>query len=181
MVMSKKRLYLFVIISFLGIGVYCFSTSTPTQQPCAFCNPTVLQRQTFYEEELILALYTHKPILPGHCLVIPKRHVERFEQLTDEEVQQMSRVIKKVNKAASKVFGTSSYLLLQKNGLEVGQSVPHVHFHYIPRKTGDSSTLSILAKLLLSNWKSPIPASEMHEIVEKMKEAMASLEKENSV
>lgn len=88
------------------------------------------KRQAFYKNDLVLALYSHKPIYPGHCLIIPKRHVERFEMLSEEEITEIGRVIKKVNQAVEKVFQTSSYLLLQKNGREVGQT-PHVHVHYI--------------------------------------------------
>jgi len=85
---------------------------------------------------------------------------------------QIGRIIKKVDQAAMKVFDTSSYLLLQKNGLEVGQSVPHVHFHYISRKTGDNSMISFLIKMYIANTKKPIPSDEMYEIVKKMKQAI---------
>ncbi len=136
---------------------------------CAFCDPKVLDRQKFYEDELVVALYTHKPILPGHCLVIPKRHVERFELLTDEEIAHIGRVIKTIDQAVMKIFDTSSYLLLQKNGLEVGQSVPHVHFHYIPRKAGDSSAFGFLVKMYVANAKGPISSDAMQKTVEMLK------------
>lgn len=139
---------------------------------CAFCDPAVLEKQKFYEDDLVFALYTHKPIVPGHCLIVSKRHVERFELLTDREISQIGRVIKKVNEAVIKVFGTASYLLLQKNGLEVGQSVPHVHFHYIPRKAGDDSIVQFIVKMLIANAKRPISQDEMHETVEKLKLAI---------
>ncbi len=146
---------------------------------CAFCDTTVLEYQKFYEDDLVVALYTHKPILEGHCLIIPKRHAERFEMLSDEEMVQVGRVIRKVDLAASKVFNTSSYLLLQKNGAEVGQTVPHVHFHYVPRQAGDDSTLKFIAKMFIANALSPIPSSEMEEIVERMKEAMSESSSNN--
>lgn len=139
---------------------------------CAFCDQTVLNNQKFYEDDLILALYTHKPILPGHCLIISKRHVERFEMLTDAEVTQIGRSLKKVNQAVMKEFGTSSYLLMQKNGLEVGQSVPHVHFHYVPRKAGDDSTIQFIVKMYIANAKQPISQDEMRETVEKLRQAV---------
>ncbi len=142
------------------------------QPPCAFCDAAVLEYQHFYEDDLVIGLYTHKPTMPGHCLIIPKRHVERFEMLSDEESLRMFQVIKKTDVAAQKVFGTSAYLLLQKNGHEVGQTVPHVHFHYIPRKAGDSSVVVFLFKMFLSNVKGPISPEEMHETVEKLKVAM---------
>ncbi len=161
-----------------AVCVYLLVDTSPKFPPggyCAFCDQEVLNRQKFYEDDLVLALYTHKPVLPGHCLVIPRRHVERFENLTDEEITQMGRVIRKVNQAAMQVFKTSSYLLLQKNGLEVGQTVPHVHFHYIPREAGDSSVLKFIIQMYLANAGKPLPAAEMQKIVAEMKAAMESL------
>lgn len=143
-------------------------------EDCAFCNQDVLDYQTFYEDDLVLALYTHKPIFPGHCLIIPKRHVERFEMLSDEEMLQIGKVIQKVDVAAKQVFDTSSYLLLQKNGKEAGQTVFHVHFHYVPRKTGDSSTIRFLLNMFMANAKSPISSLEMKEKVASLREVISS-------
>lgn len=92
--------------------------------------------------------------------------------LTDAEITQIGRVIKKVNQAVEKVFETSSYLLLQKNGLEVGQTVPHVHFHYVPRKADDDSTIQFVAKMYIANAKPPISQDEMRENVEKLRQAI---------
>lgn len=160
----------------LGVFYYFY----PRQQgnsmisgPCAFCNPSVLQRQTFYEDDLVLALYTHKPVFPGHCLIIPKRCVNRFEELTDQEIVQIKHVIDKVDLAATKVFNTCSYLILQKNGVEVGQSVPHVHFHYIPRVAGNSSAVVFMARMLFFSVMGPISDEEMQETVEKMRKEMS--------
>lgn len=163
----------------LGLGVLCSAVYFLTlpvklaQDYCAFCDPNVIEAQKFYEDDTIVALTTHKPVVPGHCLIIPKRHAERFEQLTDEEVASISRVIKKVDQAALKVYHRASYLLLQKNGAEAGQTVPHVHFHYFPRKTGDNSSfLTFFMRMYIANLKKPMAPSEMKPICDKMKEAM---------
>jgi len=172
----RKLLSLFTIILLCLIGgsyfLFIKSSDHSLNNSCAFCDPAVLNNQKFYEDDLVLALYTHKPIFPGHCLIIPKRHVERFEMLTDAEITQIGRVIKKVNQAVMKVFGTSAYLLLQKNGPEVGQTVPHVHFHYVPRKAGDDSTIQFIVKMFIANVKQPISQDEMREIVEKLRQAI---------
>lgn len=175
--MSKWILYsLFGLVIILG-SVFLILKSpsrSSLQLPCAFCDQEVLLRQKFYEDDLVIALYTHKPIVPGHCLVIPKRHVERFEMLTEGEMSQMGRVIQKVHGAASNVFQTSSYLLLQKNGIESGQTVPHVHFHYIPRKEGDGSVIKFFIQMSVANLKSPIDSEEMEKVVEEMKGAISA-------
>ena len=150
------------------------------QKDCPFCQSSVLNYQKFYEDALIIALYTHKPIMPGHCLIIPKRHIERFEMLSDHEAVQICRVIRKVDQAVKKVFGTSSYLIWQKNGREVGQSVPHVHFHYIPRLKGDGSTLKFLFNMFWINAQQPIRPSQMHQTVEKLKAAIFSTQSTES-
>lgn len=139
---------------------------------CAFCDQKILEAQTFYEDDLVLALYTHKPVMPPHFLIIPKRHVERFEALSHEEIAQMGEAIKKVHAAASDVFGTSSYLLLQKNGEEVGQTVPHVHFHYIAREEGDSSSLKFFYKMYTSYLWPPISSEAMNSVIDQMKQAI---------
>lgn len=151
---------------------FCKVHAEESSDYCAFCDPAVLEAQCFYSDDLVLALYTHKPILPGHCLIIPRRHAERFEMLTDEEMLRIGRVIRKVDDAAMKVYQTSSYLLLQKNGREVGQTVFHVHFHYIPRQEGDSSTFAFLARMFAANLGRPISAEAMREAVFKMQQAL---------
>jgi len=174
--MNKKLLLFLILVIGLLSGLYFFSKNpSPSfgfNSYCAFCDSSVIERQKFYEDELVVALYIHKPIFPGHCLIIPKRHIERFEMLTDVEIAKMGKAIKKVNQAVKKVYGTSSYLLYQKNGREVGQSVPHVHFHYLPRKTGDDSTLKFIIRMYIANAKQPISSEDMQEAIEKLREAI---------
>ena len=107
---------------FVSFTIFVFFASNflkAEEQDCAFCNQQVVDNQKFYEESLVMALYSYKPIFPGHVLIIPKRHVERYESLTDEEILQMGQVVKKVHRAVMKVFATSAYLLLQKNGKKI--------------------------------------------------------------
>lgn len=173
----KKKIPSFLFASALIVtaGYFFFSLpESPYYQTsyCPFCDPKVLNAQTFYEGEKILALYTHRPLFPGHCLVIPKRHIERFEKLTDEEALEMTQVLKKVHTAAAAVFDIGPYLLWQKNGQEVGQSVPHIHFHYIPRKIGDDSMLKFIYRMFMANHDKALQPDEMRAIVTKMRAAM---------
>lgn len=176
--MLKKR-NAWKIVCFTGLLLTAFpivadisSSAKPSSEYCVFCDQKILDYQKFYEDDLVLGLCTHKPIEPGHCLIIPKRHVARFEQLSDEEITAMGHLIKKVDRAVSKAFGTSAYMLLQKNGAEVGQTVFHVHFHYIPRKADEKVGVQFLMKFFLEAFKSPVSEDEMHENVQKMIEAM---------
>jgi histidine triad (HIT) family protein len=171
--MKKKWILGSVLAVVCLLTISWFSSSAEsTEAPCAFCDETILQAQTIYEDELVLALATHKPIFPGHCLIIPKRHVERFEGLSEEEVARMMSVVNRVHQAVSSELNTTAYLLLQKNGIEVGQTVPHVHFHYIPREGGDGSVMEFALRMLWTNWKAPLAPEEMQELVQRLQNAM---------
>ena len=127
----KKKLVILLGILVLGFSVFVLDLGGGTNG-CPFCKEEVLKAQTFYEGKEVLGLLTHKPALDGHVLIIPKRHVERFEDLTPEESFEISEATKKINSAVRYAFGYQDYLLIQKNGVRAGQSVPHVHFHYLP-------------------------------------------------
>lgn len=158
-----------LLVIFCAVSIRKSTFNSADNISCAFCDRVVLDYQKFYEDDLVIALYSHKPIFPGHSLIIPKRHVERFEMLSAEEISGIGEVIKKVNSATMKAFGSSSYLLLQKNGSEVGQSINHLHIHYVPRKEGDRSILKYFLRMLLANVKNPISSEEMRKSVNKMK------------
>jgi diadenosine tetraphosphate (Ap4A) HIT family hydrolase len=132
--------------------------------PCAFCTSEVIDRQIFYQGREALGITTHKPAVPGHVLIIPTRHVERFEDLTPSEVLEMGETIKKVDAAVRRIYGTTGYLLVQKNGREAGQTVPHVHFHYLPCQKGGSQVL-LAIKFFLSPWLPARSAEEMAPVI----------------
>ena len=178
--MQKKFKYS-IIIAFICIMslfffylVNSFKSSLNTNTPCAFCNRQIINCQKFYEDDLVIALCTHKPIVPSHFLIIPKRHVEKLEMLSSEEVASIHRVIGKVNEASQKVFHTSPYFIHQKNGPEVGQSVPHVHFHFIAKSKGDDSHLKFFFKTILAHLKKPLSSEKLQDVTEQMKSAMHS-------
>jgi len=175
----RKILPILLGLFVLSMGLYFLIPSPKLSKDyCAFCDPKVIEAQKFYEDDTIVALYTHKPVTEGHFLIIPKRHAERFEELTDREVAAISTVIKKVDRAAIKVFNRASYLLLQKNGVEAGQTVPHVHFHYFPRQAGDDSSVKFMAQMLLASLKKPLPPAEIKDVCDKMKEAMYGISRD---
>ena len=154
---------------FYLLKAYGSSLSQPT---CAFCDKTVINRQKFYEDRLVMVMCTHKPILSSHFLIIPKRHVERLELLTQQELTHVHQAIEKVRQASQSIFGTSPYLIHQKNGREVGQSVPHVHFHFIGKRPGDNSKVRFVAKMIWAYLRRPVSPEKMQKVIEKMRPAM---------
>ena len=147
-------------------------SSTKKSVGCAFCNPDVLKLNTFYEGKEALGLLTYKPACEGHRLVLPKRHVVRFEDLTDTEMVEIKEIIRKIDRVSQKMYGSTGYLLLEKNGREAGQEVPHVHFHYMPRSQNQSHLMFAL-KILLRAYFKPTPIEEMRKEAELLSDEMS--------
>lgn len=170
---SKKIIVATILTIILGVGFARWHIASGLNKDvlCAFCNPQVLKTHTFYEDSLVQGLCSYKPVKPGHCLAITKRHVEKFDELSDEEFSAIGKLIKKINLAIQKINGSSEYIILQKNGKGVGQSVPHVHFHYIPQnKTNhdDFSTINIWWNFIISFFRKKLTQEELSSWVNKI-------------
>lgn len=139
---KKSSLYGLIFIGLCGWGLYQFDFRVPP--PCAFCTDEVLDAQEFARENGVIAMLTYKPVTCGHVLIIPSRHVETFEELTDLEVAAMGRMVKKVDRLIRNRYGNTGYVLLNKNGPSSGSTVDHVHIHYLPRYPKENHLLFAL-------------------------------------
>jgi len=97
----------------------------------------ITQDQIFYSSDSSLALVNIRPVLPGHVLVIPRRRVPRFTNLSNEEVNDLWSTAKMVGKVLENYYKSSSLTFTIQDGPEAGQSVPHVHIHILPRNKDD--------------------------------------------
>ena len=109
---------------------------------CIFCAIAAGEIPCFkvYEDELVLAYLDINPFSKGHTLVIPKRH---SEGLLDTDDQTLADVIVRVKKVAAQVkakLGCDGFNVVQNNGEAAGQTVHHLHFHIVPRWTGDKAS-----------------------------------------
>lgn len=90
-----------------------------------------------FENAHVLAFLDINPLAEGHTLVIPKRAAERLEDLTDGELTELARALPVVARKVLAATGADAYNVLQNNGSASGQDVPYVHFHIVPRRSGD--------------------------------------------
>jgi histidine triad (HIT) family protein len=114
---------------------------------CLFCKMVAgkIPVTKIYEDEFVLSFLDIGPISDGHTLVVPKQH---FEKLHDCPAELLGRVFSCLGKIAGAVAATVNsdcYNLLCNNGSAAGQLIEHLHFHIIPRNTGDR---------LFSRWPS---------------------------
>jgi bis(5'-adenosyl)-triphosphatase len=77
-----------------------------------------------------------KPVVPGHVLVSSRRVVNRFLDLTSEEVSDLWLTAKYVGQKLEPFYNASSLTFTIQDGPKAGQTVPHVHVHILPRKDG---------------------------------------------
>ncbi len=102
--------------------------------PCLFCtDPRGVSLQT----ELAYSARDTYGVSPGHTLVIPRRHVEAFFDLTPEEVAACMELINEEKKILDGEFNPDGYNIGVNVGPAAGQSILHVHIHMIPRYEGD--------------------------------------------
>jgi len=90
-----------------------------------------------YEDEVVLAFLDIGPVSDGHTLVIPTRHVEKLHDCPPELLGQVGSRLGKIAKAVAAGMNSDGYNILCNNGRAAGQIVEHLHFHIIPRNTGD--------------------------------------------
>ena len=104
--------------------------------PCLFCN--IKESGLAMENELAYASYDSYPVSEMHCLIIPKRHVVDYFELTDEELIACNDLIKIVKKEVlDKDKNVKAFNIGTKVGKISGQSIMHCHIHLIPRREGD--------------------------------------------
>jgi len=90
-----------------------------------------------YEDELTLAFMDIMPQTDGHALVIPKEAATTLFELSDEAAAACMATVRRIGNAQKKGLGAEGIVLMQLNGAEAGQTVPHFHIHVIPGSIAD--------------------------------------------
>ena len=104
--------------------------------PCLFCN--IKESGLAKENNLAYASYDSFPVSEGHCLIIPKRHVKDYFDLSNEEIIACNDLIKEIkNEIIKKDSSVKGFNIGSNAGKISGQSILHCHIHLIPRRTGD--------------------------------------------
>ena len=110
-----------------------------SKDDCLFCKMVAgkIPVIKLYEDRVVLAFLDISPVSDGHSLVIPKRHFKRLHDCPSELLGQVCSRLGKIAKAITTVMNSDGYNVLCNNGRPAGQLVEHLHFHIIPRNTGD--------------------------------------------
>ena len=106
------------------------------ESSCIFCHLGE-DKEIIAENDLAIAFYDGFPVNPGHALIIPKRHVANYFDLTAEECAAMQTLLKTVQTQVETRFHPDGYNIGVNVNAAAGQSIFHVHMHLIPRFLGD--------------------------------------------
>jgi histidine triad (HIT) family protein len=104
---------------------------------CAFCRIAsgLLPVPVVFEDPEAVAFLDHRPLFPGHCLLIPRSHHETLSDLPPLSVGPLFSAARLLCRAVEEAMGADGSFLAVNN--RVSQSVPHLHVHVVPRRRKD--------------------------------------------
>jgi len=102
--------------------------------------------ERIYEDAQTLAFMDIMPQSDGHSLVITREPAETLFELSPDGAAACIRTTQRVAAAVKRAFDLPGIMIAQMNGAAAGQSVPHVHFHIIPRRAGEAMRMHAAIK-----------------------------------
>lgn len=150
---------------------YIFSTVSN----CPFCKDREVKQRVIIENDLAFAFPSSMPIVPGHTLVCPKRHVQYYENATEAEKIAIEALRQAIKSALKKVFDAGGFNYAWNEEKVGGQSVPHFHLHIVPRKAGDEGVYHYEPREFLYRpgpREVAAPHEKLREVAEAIKKAI---------
>jgi bis(5'-adenosyl)-triphosphatase len=144
---------------------------------CPFCLSDI-QTTVFARSSRFMAIYNMAPILPGHSLIIPKKHIQSIMELKEGEVTEMILFARKVTAMLMKIFKAESFNWSVQEGEAAGQTMSHLHMHIVLRFPGDMPDPGDWYPKIQENYNTMLDSksrtrlknSEMERIIQKLRE-----------
>ena len=107
---------------------------------CIFCKIVKgeIPSSVIYEDENVKVILDIAPAAKGHAILLVKEHVANIFELPATLAAEIFAVVPKVAAAIKEELGCDGMNILQNNGVEAGQTVFHLHIHFIPRWKDDA-------------------------------------------
>ena len=137
---------------------------------CKFCGIVSGAERSFqvYSDDLTVAFLDYRPLLIGHVLLVPRVHYETLDAVPDEVMAGLGPLLKRMSAGVMRGMNAEGSFIALNN--VVSQSIPHVHFHIVPRNKGDGLFAS--GRMI---WKRASYAddAEREQVAERIRAAMA--------
>ncbi|HEY1297294.1 MAG TPA: HIT family protein [Chloroflexota bacterium] len=104
---------------------------------CVFCEIVAgrVPAAVVYDGQDVVAFLDHRPLLPGHVLVVPKTHYATLGDLPEDTIGPFFVVVQRLARAVEAAMqADGSFVAIN---IRISQSVPHLHVHVVPRRKGD--------------------------------------------
>jgi histidine triad (HIT) family protein len=113
------------------------SSDPASVRSCAFCEIVrgEVERHIVLEDERSLAFLDHRPLFPGHSLLVPRDHYETMLDLPEDLILTLFASARLLAQAMEEGLGAEGSFVAVNN--RVSQSVPHTHVHIVPRRRKD--------------------------------------------
>lgn len=107
-------------------------------EDCLFCKIAAgdIPSNKLYEDDKLLAFYDIDPQAPVHFLVIPKQHITSAAALTEDDAALLGHIYAVIAQLCKKLgVDESGYRVVTNVGADGGQSVKHLHFHVLAKRS----------------------------------------------
>lgn len=104
---------------------------------CLFCGilNEEITASVVFQDAISTAFLDHRPLFPGHCLLIPRNHYETLSDLPEDLVGPFFKNVQLLGRAVELAMHAEGSFVAMNN--RVSQSVPHLHVHIVPRRRKD--------------------------------------------
>jgi len=116
----------------------------PTDDTCIFCKIVAGEIPCFklHEDDDTIAFMDINPAHQGHALAVVKGHWPTILDIPGDKLAAVAQTAKRVAEALQASLSPDGINIVQANGKGAEQSVPHLHFHVLPRVVGDDLKLN---------------------------------------
>lgn len=104
---------------------------------CPLCEEVETGGGIVVDADTAVSLLDKHPVSPGHCLILPRRHIDSVWELSREDVMALYEVMAETQHIVRSRFEPDGYNIGVNAGKAAGQSIDHLHIHLIPRYFGD--------------------------------------------
>jgi histidine triad (HIT) family protein len=147
---------------------------TGDEARCAFCKIVRGEGESHavFDDDVALAFLDRRPLLKGHCLLVPKQHLETLDDLPAESIGSLFARVQVLARAVQRALAADGHFV--SINTRISQSVPHLHVHVVPRWKDDK----LFSPKLIWRRRPYKDEAEMAQVRDAIREAVGEVQSE---